>query len=538
MRFWPCWMSNGSLMGGLSKKYGCCKASDALILFSINLDHMSIILIINHMHYLFKFMTSPVKIVSRTSSTSTFRYGGRLWGSPIQEGFNIWVSPISPLKKMLEFSHFSFQNIDGLIEHIKKVPSGNQVAVMGIGLLPSQPSAALCRALSSLGAAKISMVGTTNPNYCLVGYKGLSPGMASETYGNSAINEVWAEGEMRSIGKTSSKIIMTSFNSTTGTPNIFFRYALANRGLPSLANGINVLVFIQKRNLSIRYPPQVYNFPTNLYSNSSESLSRFIDSLADHTLVMVSAQGLNLAKTNLQQNAISSLRKIGSKFISQYSSISSNDCWFMIKRIGSDSIFTEMTYNHNSPATSSFIQIEQIDHGDTYQVADDINISIMSSNQSNLPVGMESLFYIYVGGISITLEGPLVNGFVMCAISEIDGHIYFIKNYNITTTDGSQDMVNDIVDKISVGSLVVVCSVLNSAGPNITMSSDLLTSLESIGSEFAYDITSSSSYAIIGRKGAAVGTVSELISNTGPVTLFSNFQKSLKPIKPIQYSSW
>ncbi|EGG17891.1 hypothetical protein DFA_08892 [Cavenderia fasciculata] len=437
---------------------------------------------------------------------------------------------------MFEFSHFSFQDIDGLIQLIKKVPSSKQVALMSIGSLPSQPSAALCRALSSLGAAKISIVGTNNPNYCLVGYKGLSPGMASEAFGNSTINEVWAEGEMRFSGKTSWKMIMASFNSTTGDPNIYLDYCLANSegGLPGLANGINVLVFYQLQNLSTRYPPKVFNFPTsNLYSNSSESLSRFIDSLADHTLIMVFAQGLNLAKTNLQQNAISSLKKIGSKFISQYSSNPSNDCWFMIKRIGSDSIFAEMTFNHNSPSTSSFIQIEEFGNGAySYQVADDINISIMSSNQSSTPVGMESLFYIYVGGVSITLEGPLVNGFVMCAISEIDGHIYFIKNYNIGTTDGSRDMVNDIVDKISVGSLVVVCSVLNSAGPNITMSSDLLTALESIGSEFAYDIVSSSSYALIGRKGAAVGTANELISNTGPVTLFSNFGKITKPIKP------
>ncbi|EGG20700.1 hypothetical protein DFA_00561 [Cavenderia fasciculata] len=477
-----------------------------------------------------------IKIVSRTPSTSTIHYYGRYYSHPDKgEGFNIWVPSLSPFDIRLTFSHFSFQEIEGLIQHIKEVPSGKHVAVMSIGLLPSQPSAALCRAFSSLGAAKIFMVGTTNPNYCLVGYKGLSPGMASEAFGDSTINEVWAEGEARVNLKIAKRRITTLFNSKIGAPYIFFDGYTANDFLEGLGNGINVLVFSQKGAVSVRSPPQVYNFPTsNLYSNSSESLSRFIDSLANHTFIMVFAQGLDLAKNNLHQNAISSLRKIGSKFISQYSTISSNDCWFMIKRIGSDSIFTEMTYNHNSPSTSSFIQTveRKIYNDDTYQVDDDINISVMSSNQSNTPVGMESLFYIYVGGVSITLEGPLTNGLVMCAISEIDGHIYFIKNYNIGTDDGSHDMVKDIVDKISVGSLVVVCSVLNSAGSNITMSADLLTSLERLGAEFGYDITSSSSYALIGRKGAAVATASELISNTGPVTLFSNFPKSLKPIKP------
>ncbi|EGG16481.1 hypothetical protein DFA_09019 [Cavenderia fasciculata] len=46
-------------------------------------------------------------------------------------------------------------------------------------------------AFSSLGSSKISMVGTTNPNYCL---DSLSPGMANEAFGNSAINEVWGRG--------------------------------------------------------------------------------------------------------------------------------------------------------------------------------------------------------------------------------------------------------------------------------------------------------------------------------------------------------
>eukprot|EP01133_Synstelium_polycarpum_P003515 gene3515-4016_t len=64
------------------------------------------------------------------------------------------------------------------------------------------------------------------------------------------------------------------------------------------------------------------------------------------------------------------------------------------------------------------------------------------------------------------------------------------------------------------------------------MSDDLIDALGSIGAHRASLIIPESSYALIGRKGAPPGSVPEMFSTYGPVTLFSNFMKQTKPIKP------
>ncbi|GAM23312.1 hypothetical protein SAMD00019534_064870 [Acytostelium subglobosum LB1] len=285
-----------------------------------------------------------------------------------------------------------------------------------------------------------------------------------------------------------------------------------------LKQGINVVTF----GYVMGNDHQIINFPTtNQDTNISKSLAKYIDSLAKGMIVMVVANCLNMSKISLEDDAFESLTLLGSKYITNFKDNNDNDCWFIFMKKGTPSVYTEMAFNHSTPCTSSIYFNMVID--------ETINIYVTTSTPTSIPSGMSSVINVSLGGVPASFTSHA--GLLMAAISEDDGRVYFARNYDVTSTSSlsTLQMITDIMS-ITVGTLVVICTGVPSQ--DFAISYNLAFAISTLGAKTTIcSITSATSYAVIGRKGSP-GSVPENLSITGPVTLFTNFKRQYKPVKP------
>eukprot|EP01133_Synstelium_polycarpum_P007908 gene7908-9284_t len=404
------------------------------------------------------------------------------------DGFNVWLKCKRGYGSVMPYTFQTFTDEAQFIEYIESVRIGTVVIVMAFGARESPPSPDLCRVLASIGSANV-ISGFTSPNYSIIGYKGHPPGSAVEAYGTYSLdNDITLVG-LDSTINTNCYLFSISYNNESDPAinihDVCINQSWVNKQVKNASPGITVVTFPDDLDI-VFHNPAFHTFPTSdINTNASESLGRYVDSLRDNSLVLIMSKGGELAKINLHSNATTSLVNLGSKLINRF--LSSNDltCWFMLIKKGNP------------------------------------NFHLGSDDPS---------FSIIVGGLlqtSTSTAKPNV-GLVICAISEIDGHVYFTNCYDIGNDQDSKIKLLDDIDNISIGTIVVVVS--SNLGPSFTMDPDVCSALYTLGALKCHRITSSSCYALIGRKGSSPGSVPEMLS-TGPVSLFSNFMKQNKPIK-------
>ncbi|GAM19964.1 hypothetical protein SAMD00019534_031390 [Acytostelium subglobosum LB1] len=455
-------------------------------------------------------------------------------------GLNIWVKD-NPglLPDMFRFYNFPYSNEAEFIQLVASsdfsgggyINMRTMVAIMNVGAMPTLPSPALCQAFATLGSSQIYEAGASGAtNYCMIGYKGQAPGSALETFGDGSTGAVNLTSMLNSYHECT-RVLGFSYNETT-LDIMLGHLPLIPYFVNPLEDGVNVVTLNSQVNTRLNQQV-ITNFPTmNDDPNVSKALAQFIDSIAKGTFIMIIARGLNLSKNSLNSDAIQSLQRFGSKCILNFIQNDTNDCWFMLLKMGTPSIYTEMAFNHSSPCTASIhynlINNELITQNKTVS-DDDINIYVATSNPIYAPVGIQN-FIVSVGGLPVTFQSNA--GLLMCAISEVDGKVYFARNYDVSSASvkSTLQMIADIMS-ITAGTLVVICT--GALSQDFAISDNLAFAMTTCGSKVTVNpITSTSSFALIGRKGAPSGSVPEILSLTGPVTLLSNFKRQFKPVKP------
>ncbi|GAM20448.1 hypothetical protein SAMD00019534_036230 [Acytostelium subglobosum LB1] len=284
----------------------------------------------------------------------------------------------------------------------------------------------------------------------------------------------------------------------------------------------------------LRGTTQTYS--THLYDNASQQFADYLNSLDRSTIVLVLTRGD--AKAKLQQNAIDAINSLGSTMITQYVNQPANNSFVIISRTNRLRPLAEATSNGQThPYLVSFTHLSNDDFGSDY--SDDITTSVPtqllngigettisagSANPRTAPTGTSDFCYTYIQSYPSQISPQQqAQSFVMSSISEDAGTAYFTTGYSLNSQTAITKMIDDI-GNIPIGNLVVICSSTLDSG--FIMPDDLSLAFTTIGSQFSYNITSNSSFAIIGRKGSAPGSVAESLNNQGPVSVYSNFRKS------------
>ena len=95
------------------------------------------------------------------------------------------------------------------------------------------------------------------------------------------------------------------------------------------------------------------------------------------------------------------------------------------------------------------------------------------------------------------------------------------RTFNMTPSNSSQDIAHfvDLIDSLPAGSIVALAS--NDSGA-LNQSDEIREVIEVLGSRYISESTEGGSWAMIGRKGAPLGSVLEAASNNGPVEIITH----------------
>jgi len=159
-----------------------------------------------------------------------------------------------------------------------------------------------------------------------------------------------------------------------------------------------------------------------------------------------------------------------------------------------------------------------------------VTISVTASSDNSVETGCRTR----VSGMECTEINTY--GFTMVLVDEITGSV--INSYEIII-----DNIVSLPNQLTIGDAIAL--IHNGLAPStfvaiasatlsqpFTMNADLANAFKSLGATMANKITTATSYALIGRKGACPGSVPEILSKTGTVSLFSTFRVLNPIVKP------
>eukprot|EP01133_Synstelium_polycarpum_P007909 gene7909-9285_t len=434
-------------------------------------------------------------------------YNGINWFASVPHSINLWVFQSGQEPPFSE-TVYSEQDTESFCRVVESIPMGYPVAVtISASTIVSDSVKNAC---SSLGASQVyDLTSPTSTFYTLIGAKGQVMGSAIEGKG------VDISSQLDNIPSTSILTLSVSNDTASVKVNhlpIAFDYVC----------GLNMLVFTSNlRLLSIRS----FNTIEDTIQNAE-----FIESLNDQnlmsdTLVVVIARvpadqtGASLALTPAAKDCI--LTKLGSRYLDRFL-LTNENVWFVVSQC--TSARCESSGLQSSICSASYFPF----NGTLVQHAD------MSAGSTGRMFGSSANCYDNQGH-KITVSDTFL--FTMSIFNELDNTS--IQEFDIVANDSPEvnsnvltlkQASNYIQTSISLGSAVVVCSCHLPDG--FVMPSDFSAALKTLGANLTHRITDTSSYSLIGRRGCAPGSVPEIQSNSGPVSIFSYFNSPIMAVKP------
>ncbi|EGG20388.1 hypothetical protein DFA_07512 [Cavenderia fasciculata] len=347
----------------------------------------------------------------------------------------------------------------------------------------------------------------------MIGIKG---GIAAESFGDDTVTPGAIKAEMTRLvfDRQLTNSLATSLKieySSNGTPSIIN----TNVRLLSLTfQALNLLVFKE-------YGTDLKSYKYDSQEDADNLLSRLTGlKYGTKFALFTASDGFN-NKFRFNDQTIGFLRdKCGSANIESFQTSTTDYIWYMVSKVGAPYSFSE----YATSGECSFLYTQTKDTSLKRQKeTNDSPIETDISVYSNALTGSSR---IVVNGI---VQIPTSNrGFIMCAINEVTGQVYYTRGYDISVCDPSQsavdNMIRDILD-LSIGTFVAITL----AQPNIGafsfdgLTEELKFALETVGASRLNEITSlSKSYSLIGRKGSRAGSAFDKLA-TSPSQLFSSF---------------
>ncbi|KYQ88409.1 hypothetical protein DLAC_11110 [Tieghemostelium lacteum] len=475
-------------------------------------------------------MSITCKLVTSNSVNEAgfYKNGEKLDQYRLANGFNVLVkSSRSTAANGCEFDYTQYgveEYNQSLGSYIENLESGTLVMVIAIGSIASIHKVVLT-ALKSCGSFDI-VYHKDAVSFAMVGYKGLNIGSAKEVYGtlNDPLKSVEQLVEYPQNDLTKNTL---NFKLFSGGKLSFFSCDLHLNGDVIMNNeqcdeGFNVVTFTKDLLIATH---QSFNT-----SQSHDILDRFIMTLKgihSDVLVLVFNNNSNDATHNLNAEALSVLQNnYGSRYIEQFKGFpGGTGAWYMLSKNGQSSSILENCTPLDHILRFKYVKTDK---------ADGIDISVGSCRKELNPLYNN---YITVNSVDVKNIQPDGSGFAVVVVNEITGQVIHSKVYDLSYGNIRSELQKFIQDSVSVGSYVVLAA--SKIQYDLLMSPILLDSIKALGSALIENLTSGSSYCMIGRKGASPGTALEMC-DINAVSLYSNIsvqQKFAKPFLEIKAQS-
>ena len=380
--------------------------------------------------------------------------------------------------------NISFISSNDLFNFIRPIPPGRTVVVnwaYGHGLNEHGTAA-----LEAIGSARIRGL-AFGKAWGIIGKKGVSIGTIVED--SSYTNRGKALGTTVNIGRLPGSVTVQSAGSSTGDyGNIIVNGTIFTMS-PLYECGLNVVVF-EGDTMKIC---SVHTFNMTA-SNTSQDIEEFVKlttRLPNDTVVALASN--NAGDLNKTEEVRVAVEDLGSKYINQ---TTEGGCWALLGRKG---------------ASRGEVPEAVSNHGPVKIVSHD-----MPTPSKDCRIFIEATGTGEGGGLKININGHYnesltsSEGVTIAIVKEESCELEFIATYHNTRYNKYSSALLSLISKLPMGR-TVLASIYASSGyrRRYSYSESLKIAMELIGSSQIRGALYRDTWAIIGRKGAPMGSVSE-----------------------------
>ena len=435
-------------------------------------------------------------------------FGGR------RQGLNLAVlnEDSGKVSLIMNFdTHSSDQASNNLAATIENIDPGALVAVSSSGPASNDLNTRAKRAISTLGSSHINQL-HSHSSWSLVGVKGLNPGRAIETISRSTAVDISTQVKLQPHRKFGLPITVKSAGSSHGNfAEIFVDGKEIEFSSDSGSEiGLNVVEFDESSGEVLS--KRLFNTHSEVVSDysPSDAFVDFINVLPSGRVVAIAVKGD--AITHLEDNAKHACESIGSRLVRQ---VNIGGSWAIIGRKGAAS-GTVPESASNCAKTQAVYYLPVRANVDTL-----CRISISTSGFVYDAAGSDC----FLGGVATYLSvnnqvrpetvNTLGRGISVAVIEPNNCAINTIRTFDTYDSTSHSDQLASLVNGVSTDQIVVAAAWDEGTHE---LNENAKAALESIGSALIRNAGFRDAWAIIGRKGAARGSVPETHdSNTSSV---------------------
>ena len=412
-------------------------------------------------------------------------FGGRL------RGMNVAILKASTGEVVLTKNFDTWEsgeNSDNLAAAIEHATPGHIVLVAVSDEATRYLNTRAKRALRALGSQKIHHLGYRD-SWAMVGIKGIAPGNAIEHLNNFAPAEISTHYKLQASEKLGVQISAKSAGYSVGNfAEISIDGEVITISQEGYNRGLNVII-IDERNGAVLHK-EIFDTSASEYTGiaQADAFANLIHSLPSGRIVAIAAK--EDAVEALTDSAKEACESIGSTLIRQ---IQYRGSWAFIGRKGGSNGNVAEVGSNTEPVESTF-WLPAVSVQDSVKVC---SIAVSSRGLStDIAVNQETLDDRQRGITVVTLEDTV------CAIDES-------ATFDTHGSTSASDALAAFITKIPPGR-IVAATVCDEASTHLTEKAKL--ALESIGSILIRRLTYRGAWAIVGRKGAAPGSVPEVMN--------------------------
>jgi hypothetical protein len=382
-------------------------------------------------------------------------------------------------------THSSAQEATNLAATIENTPSGRIVLVSASGRASQSLNSRAKRAIRTLGSLKIDKLGDGD-SWALIGIKGTVPGTAIERLDTDSCVELSTQYKLRQGRKYGIPIVAKSAGTSFGN---YAEISVEGEAVEmDYSRGLNVVV-LDESNGNILHR-EIYDTHTDYVANirPADTFASFIDSLPEGRVVAIAMK--DEAISALTESAKQACTSIGSTLIQK---VEHGGSWAIIGTKGG-SIGSAAEAGSNSKAVKSTFWLP-------LDSSDNPNSCSISVSSSGYRKGISTDI-----SINEILKVKKSRGISVAVVEEETCR--FEKEATVDTHAGRANDLASLIHTAPVGR--IVAAVIWDEASEATLTENAKLALESIGSALIRNVGYREAWGIIGRKGAAPGSVPEV----------------------------
>ncbi|MEG4120829.1 interleukin-like EMT inducer domain-containing protein [Microcoleus sp. N9_B4] len=405
-------------------------------------------------------------------------------------------------------THVSEQDSTAFAEAIEALPISCIVTIAVADEAACYLTERAKRACQTIGSSQIYNLGDRN-SWAIIGQKGAAPGISREELSSTSAVTLEHQITLQSTNDNGFEIEARSAGFHVGNSA-----SILVNGVEILINGgyqrgMNVIVFDENTGAIL----DSRSFDTHVGDSLSDAFAQFIESLPLGRIVAIAVA--DEAVCHLTERGKIACESIGSSLIRQ---LGDRGSWAIVGRKGNSKGNAAESLSNTGKAHCSnwLIPLTQQENG--------FSISTRSAG-GNFGKDAE----IFVDDLPVFDSAATQRGLNVVVIDPDTGTVTDKKSFDVYGNIDAAQAFAQFIENVSVGSIVAI-AVKDEASSNLTDAARR--ACQSLGSSLIHNLGYRDSFTLIGRKGAAPGSVPEILRSDGCAALSFRFPLSQETLKP------